>query len=431
MDLKRRLDRLGPARPREPGGEGAAAGVDPGSAAEPARPGPDPSTLEALRQKMAAILGRPPAPRAEPVDPSLAGLPFTREEAPHGPLYRRLEPLRPSRHVGRMPLDAARAARGEVLALLALDPELAATATDRAVFFDTETTGLGGAGSVVFLFGALWFDPDGGAWLEQLLLRQPGEELPLLHRAGELLSAASLLVSYNGKAFDAPILATRRVMNRLPALAPRPHLDLLHVARRLHRARLGACRLTTLERDVLGFVRGEDIDGSEVPSRYSHYLRTGDPEGLRVVVEHNAWDVVTMAALVGLYGEPLDTLPDVDLVALARTYRRARALDAAARVADDAVARGVGDAALRVRGDIAKARGDRAAALRDFAALCERLDDAGLRLELAKLYEHHAKEPLRALELTLAGTGETDAAAARRRARLERKISRAKGSEEP
>lgn len=428
MDLKKRLDRLGPARPRDLGGAGATAPGDTASTAAPPRPGPEPSTLEALRQKMAAILGRPPEPRAEPRDLSLTGLPFAREETEAGPLFRRLEPLRSSRHVGRMPLDAARAARGEVLALLALDPNLAAVGIDRAVFFDTETTGLGGAGSIVFLFGALWYDADGGAWLEQLLLRQPGEELPLLHRVGELFAGAGLLVSYNGKAFDAPLLATRRVMNHLPALAPRPHLDLLHVARRLHRARLGACRLTTLERDVLGFVRGEDIDGSEVPSRYSHYLRTGDVEGLRAVVEHNAWDVVTMAALVGLYGEPLDTLPDLDLVALARTYQRARALDQAARVAEDAVSRGVGDAALRARGDIAKARGDRAAALHDFAALCERLDDPGLRLELAKLYEHHAREPLRALELTLAGTSETADAAERRRARLERKLARAKGS---
>ncbi|MBN2191441.1 MAG: ribonuclease H-like domain-containing protein [Polyangiaceae bacterium] len=380
--------------------------------------------MAALREKMAAILGRPPPLGPEVADPVFKDLPFVREETAEGPRYRRLEPVRCSHQVGRIPVDAARAARAEVLALLGLDPVIGTTDPARSLYFDTETTGLGGAGSVVFLFGAFWFDDEGQPFLEQLLLRQPGEERALLQRVAELFEQASLLVSYNGKTFDAPILAMRLVMNRLPPLAVRPHLDLLHVARRLHRARLGACRLTMLEREVLGFVRGEDIDGSEVPSRYSHFLRTGDEESLRVVVEHNACDVMTMAALVGLYGEPLDTLAAADLVALARTYRRARALDEAARVVDDAVARGVGDAAVRVRGDIAKARGDRAAALRDYESLCVKIDDPGLRLELAKLYEHHARQPLRALELTLAGTGETAPAAERRRARLERKIAR-------
>jgi tetratricopeptide (TPR) repeat protein len=180
----------------------------------------------------------------------------------------------------------------------------------------------------------------------------------------------------------------------------------------------------TLESEVLGFVRGEDIDGSEVPSRYSHFLRTGDEEALRAVIEHNAWDVLSMAALVGLYGEPLEVLHEADLVALARTYRRARALDRAAEAASRAVERGAGPEALRARARIAKARGDRAAALEDFSELVLRIDDADVRLELAKLYEHHVKEPLKALELARQGTGEGEVAAARRTARLERKIAR-------
>ena len=89
--------------------------------------------------------------------------------------------------------------------------------------------------------------------VEQLLLTEPSEELPLLERLRERVDAASLLVSFNGKAFDRPMLDSRMVMNRMPALATRPHLDLLHVGRRLHRRRLGRCTLKILEREVLGF----------------------------------------------------------------------------------------------------------------------------------------------------------------------------------
>ena len=413
-DLKRRLGRLGATPP---------IGPRPGSDV-PDADGDKTSPLDDLRARMATILGRPRPQPLSPADPTLTTLPFACESTPWGPRYRRVERLRPSHHVGRMPVDAARSARSEVLALLALDSTLAGVDTKRAVYFDTETTGLGGAGVVAFLVGVCWFDADGVPVLEQLLLRQPGEERPILERFAELVQKASLLVSYNGKSFDWPMMQARYVMNHLAVLPERPHLDLLHVGRRLHRERLGACRLVALESEVLGFVRGEDIDGAEVPSRYSHFLRTGDEEALRAVVEHNAWDVVSMAALVGLYGEPLEGLDERDLVALARTYRRAKALEEANEAATHALARGAGPEALRTRAMVAKARGDRAAALRDFSRLAESVDDERVRLELAKLYEHYVKAPLQALDLTLRGTGESAEAHARRQQRLERKITR-------
>ncbi|HEV8547581.1 MAG TPA: ribonuclease H-like domain-containing protein, partial [Polyangiaceae bacterium] len=217
---------------------------------------------------------------------------------------------------------------------------------------------------------------------------------------------------------------TRAVMCRLPALAPRPHLDLLHVARRLHRARLGACRLVSLESEVLGFVRGPDIEGGEIPARYAHFLRTGDEEALASVVEHNAWDVASMAALVGLYGEPFELLHPTDLLGMARTLKRAGALTEAERAAETALERGAGPEALRLRGNIAKARGDRSRALADFEAFSAEASDEAVRLELVKLYEHFLKLPARALELLERGTGESDALVAKRRTRLARKLGR-------
>lgn len=381
-------------------------------------------TLCILRRQMAEVLGRTKADRPpKPPELVIRELPFVLEETPAGPVHRRVVRYSPSHHVGRVPLDAARSARAEVLALLALDPALAGTEPARALFVDTETTGLGGgAGTIAFLVGLATFDGE-TLVMEQFLLRTPGEERPLLEAVARRFEMASLVVTFNGKSFDVPLLAGRCVMNRLPGPSELPHLDLLHVARRLHRARMRTCTLKAVESEVLGFVRDADIDGGDVAPRYFHFLRTGDESALRTVVDHNAWDVVSMAALVGLYGEPLGMLHRDDLPSLARTYHRARALDQAELAAEAAVSSGSGPEALRVRGEIAKARGDRARALRDFEALAGCVDDPRARLELAKLYEHFVKEPERALSMVELGTAESPEAAERRRERLAGKVS--------
>lgn len=406
MDFRRKLDLLGPPKAAENTGDRA-------------------TVLEELRRKMGEILERDFGSPRPPADPSLTLLPFAREHGEAGVVYRRYHALARSHHVGRIPVDAAASSRPELLAMLALDPSLARCDPTRALFLDTETTGLGGgAGVVAFLVGLAFFDAERRLCIEQFLLRSPADEPAMLSALAERLGAADCWVSFNGKTFDLPLLSSRFVMNRLSPPAPRPHLDLLHVARRLHRDRVKKCRLVTLESEVLGFERGPDIDGGDIAARYGHFLRTGDEEALRAVVEHNFWDVITMAALVGLYGEPFDLLAGEDLVGLARTLKRARALDEAARAATVALERGASASALRVRGEIHKARGDRAKALLDFEELCAEVDDPAARLELAKLYEHHVKEPLRALEIARQGTGEPEAAALRRTRRLEAKAQR-------
>jgi hypothetical protein len=198
------------------------------------------------------------------------------------------------------------------------------------------------------------------------------------------------------------------------------------VGRRVHRARIGTCTLKALEREVLGYDRDGDIDGAQVAPRYAHFLRTGDEEALRAVVDHNLWDVLSMVALVGLYGEPLEMLHERDLLALARTYHRARALDEAERAVERSLERGGGGEALSVRGVIAKARGDRALALASFQAAEREIDDPAVRLELAKLYEHFVKRPVEALELARRGTGEKPDAHQRRLDRLAKKAARSK-----
>jgi hypothetical protein len=245
----------------------------------------------------------------------------------------------------------------------------------------------------------------------------------MLERVRERVQSASLLVTFNGKSFDMPLLRTRFVMARITPPAEPPHLDLLHVARRVHGRRIQrGCRLIALEREVLGFERADDVESSDVGACYWHFLRTGDARSILGVIEHNAWDVVAMAALVGLYGEPqhAELSPD-DLAGIARTLRRAGSLDQAIAIADAAVARGTTAESLRARAEIAKARGDRERALADFEALAATVDDPSARLELAKLYEHWRKEPMRALAWAGKGTGETLDRQTRRMDRLARK----------
>jgi uncharacterized protein len=286
-----------------------------------------------------------------------------------------MQRLSAAHRMGRAPLLAARGASSRLLALLALDPSLAAQDISRALYLDTETTGLnGGTGTVAFLVGLAYWDlsgrapsagstggddggrdearpSSGGLVIEQILVRNLGEEAPMLAHLAERIARASMLITFNGKSFDLPLLRTRFVMARLPAPEEPPHLDLVHVARRLHKPRGIECRLVSIERDVLGFARENDVPSGEVSARYLHFLRTRDASALLGVIEHNAWDVVAMAALVGLYGEPLEgtQLEAGDLVGVARTLKRARAVGEAWEVVERAVAMG-GGAASSARG---------------------------------------------------------------------------------
>lgn len=404
----------------------------PAPVSEPASSG-EGGLLEDLRARMDAILARSRAePPREPPRVDDAELPFCVEDTIAGKLHVRTVRHGGEHRIGRMPIAPARRADAELLALLALDPRLGTCRPSRALYLDTETTGLGpGAGTVAFLVGLAWFDEGSehtppAFVVEQLLVRRLGEEAPVLARVAERLAAADMIVTFNGKSFDMPVLRTRFVMNRLPPPPEPPHLDLVHVARRLHKARAASTRLGALEREVLGFVREDDVPSGEVSACYLHFLRTGDPRALLGVVEHNAWDVVSMAALVGLYGEPLDgtQLEAQDLVGVARTLKRAGQPALAFDIAERAVALGAGDAGTLARAEIAKARGDKARALADFETLAASVDDPKVRLELAKLYEHHAKDASRALALLLQGTGEAEPQRQRREARLRRKIAR-------
>ena len=209
--------------------------------------------------------------------------------------------------------------------------------TRRTIFIDLETTGLsGGAGTVAFLVGCGYFDL-GAFQVRQFLLTSYASERALLYAVADFFEGADLIVTYNGKTFDVPVMETRWLFHRLQMpLASVPHFDMLHPARRLWRMRAGdpgdladsCCRLGTLERTLLNVSRVGDVGGFEIPGRFFQFLRSGDPRPLEPVLEHNRLDLVSLA---GVMARALELARDghaacrdcAEALALGRVYERA------------------------------------------------------------------------------------------------------------
>lgn len=169
----------------------------------------------------------------------------------------------------------------------------------RIVALDTETTGLaGGTGTVPFLTGVLICDEQQATLQQWLLTRFDGEQ-QLLEMLIHQLEPGDLLVTYNGKSYDMPLLETRARLNRLkPDFEQLPHLDLLSFVRRAFSGRWSDCRLQTAERHLLLRVRQDDIPGSEIPAVWFDWMRGGGHGAIERVVEHNRLDLVGLVALI-------------------------------------------------------------------------------------------------------------------------------------
>lgn len=227
-----------------------------------------------------------------------------------------------------------------------LPPEASSINVQSLAFVDLETTGLsGGAGTVAFLVGCGYFSGD-RFHICQFFLPAFSAEHALLDAVAGFLAAFPLLVTYNGKTFDLPVMEMRWQFHRMETdLFEKMHLDMLHPARRLWRHRggcassgrnevEGACSLQALERDLLDLRRRGDVDGSEIPSRYFRYIRAGDVDGLAPVLEHNRLDLLSLAGLTVLalrlvVGGAAATRNARECLALGRLYEQSGQFDRA------------------------------------------------------------------------------------------------------
>ena len=352
------------------------------------------------------------------------------------------------------------------LSFRALEASADCSPAPRTVFIDLETTGLsGGAGTVAFLVGCGYFDV-GAFQVRQFLLTSYASERALLSALTEFFGGTDLIVTYNGKTFDVPVMETRWSFHRLPMpdfSQDVPHFDMLHPARRLWSSRnfgdaavAAGCRLTTLEKEVLGFRRIGDVPGVEIPARYFQFLRTGDPRPLEPVLEHNRLDLVSLAAVTG-HALRLARAGDeacrneTEALALGRVLERALVFDRAEacyrRAADSSSVDVRGEAlyrlGLRYRRDRRFAAA--ACAWRDIVALTEpaaaRRKKGMSQLRqfaaeaLAIHHEHRERDLHAARELALFALHEDPPPPARadglrhRLARLDRKIARNRNAE--
>ncbi len=250
------------------------------------------------------------------------------QETEHGVIFVS-EAAYPLGHVrGGLPLADFLGHPPHLAAQLARDSTFARADLARTAFLDTETSGLGIAGGYfAFLVGIGVFEGDTFR-LRQYFMRHPGEEPALLAAVADDLAQRQALITFNGRVFDVPLLESRYILSRRrpPALSSRPHLDLLHPARRLWRERLESCALSALETSVLGIQRDEaDVPSWQIPYLYFDYLRSGDARPMRRVIYHNGQDILSMVTLAARlcrnfgnpWAEPMDRR---DLLSLARWY---------------------------------------------------------------------------------------------------------------
>jgi hypothetical protein len=333
----------------------------------------------------------------------------------------------------------------------------------RTVFIDLETTGLsGGAGTLAFLVGCGYFDL-GAFQVRQFLLTSHAGERALLAAVADFFDATALIVTYNGKTFDVPVMETRWTFHRMDMpLDGVPHFDMLHPARRLWKQRAeakpaagdeGGCRLSTLERVLFDVQRVGDVGGFEIPGRFFGFVRSGDPRPLEPVLEHNRIDLVSLAAVTAraarLAREGHEICRDyAEALALGKIFEkadlpgRAEACYRYACGSPESIVRA--DALYRLGIRLRRDRrfADAASAWRELIEFTEpRAMRRGLLGDLRQVavealaihQEHRARDLAGARELALTSLDESGGPRAEsvrhRLARLDRKLARHAGSE--
>jgi uncharacterized protein len=295
-------------------------------------------------------------------------------------------------------------------------------------FLDTETTGLaGGTGTYAFLVGVGSIGPEGFR-LRQFFMRDYGEEASLLSRLSDYLAQFDVLITYNGKTYDQPLLETRFRMARARHPFDRlEHLDLLFGARRLWKLRLESCRLVDLEHQILGVERQGDLPGEMIPYYYFDYLRSRQAMRLVPIFHHNAIDILSLACLTAVVPfafrapEEAAIRHGADLIGLARWTLQAERREEALRLFRRAVDLGLPDDLLfRTLFDIAMLekrleRPDAALAVFTDLAACRNPYRLRALEELAKYYERRERNYAMALEMTRTALALDDTPALRRR----------------
>jgi uncharacterized protein YprB with RNaseH-like and TPR domain len=293
--------------------------------------------------------------------------------------------------------------------LLTKDGRLKELDFRKALFLDTETTGLsGGTGTFAFMIGLGFFQED-GFLVHQFFMRDYSEERASLSMLNELLRSFQFLVTFNGRHYDIPLLETRFILSRVSSsIREMPNFDLLFPSRRIWKGAYENCRLITLESQLLGVERVDDIPSEYIPYLYFDYLRTGDAEKIYRVFYHNQMDILSMVALAGrihlVYHDPQVARPrkGVEHFALGRLFWEHGYPEKAISSFEIALKRCNEDLSWEVMRWLSMAlkktgQGERARSLWEEMATWPHKKDAYPYVELAKYHEHRLKDLERAI----------------------------------
>ena len=291
---------------------------------------------------------------------------------------------------------------------------------ESALFLDLETTGLaGGTGTLPFLVGMGYYR-DGRFNVAQYFLAEMADEDAMIRDLSRFMRDMDFksVVTYNGKAFDVPLLETRFALHREPfPLAGLPHLDFLFAARQLWKHKYESCRLFHLAREIVRAERDEDIPGTEIPMRYFQYIRTADESLIEPILYHNQEDILSLLGVViagamllgrGQRADAAEEMDPMDLVGVGRLYESAGDTERSAELFEHALKRNLsGELSIRVHRKLSshfKKNRDWEKAVVLWKDL-SRQDQLDAFRELAMYYEHKEKrydEALRTAEEGLA-----------------------------
>jgi len=291
-----------------------------------------------------------------------------------------------------------------------LNPEASNKGIEKFLFVDTETTGLGGAGTVAFLIGVGFFNK-GSFVLRQYFMRDYDDEPSVLEELNTLFKNFCGLVSFNGKAFDWNLIESRFIFNRMKPIMKSPiHLDLLYPSRRIWKLKLESCRLTSLEENILGEYRVNDIPGELIPSVYFKFLESGDTTDIKRVISHNRSDIISMISLLvrilSIVDNPMEeTDGSYELLGAARIFEACEEKEMVVRCYEECMKNDkgfLGETAAKKLGSMYKRNRDYNSAIQCWEFILENKSAYHIPplIELAKYYEHKARDYGKALDLT-------------------------------
>ncbi len=250
---------------------------------------------------------------------------------------------------GRTRIGAGLELAGETLALISRDDRFCGIDPSRILYLDLETTGLSaGASNYAFLTG-LGFFVDAEFRIRQYFMRDFADEPEILANVEDFLEGFDAVVTFNGRAFDLPLLESRFVLGRRRTrLSGLPHLDMLYPARQIWGERLESCSLRSLEENLLGVERHGDVPGAEIPQVYFEYLKTRNPYWISKVFHHNRLDILSMMCVLTICHDLVARRSEAairdarDMLGLAFFYERRECYEQSSLYFSEAFGAGVG-----------------------------------------------------------------------------------------